>query len=57
MAALRIPEPANGGAPTEDDEGQVLEGLYGPPDTEGIYRANPVGEDAEGTGPSSDEEA
>lgn len=35
--------------PTEDDEEQVLAGLYGPPDADGIYRrvpaeADPLGE-------------
>ena len=33
-----IPEPRNGAGPTEADEEEVLQRLYGPADSDGIYR-------------------
>lgn len=38
MARMAIPEPADGAAPSEPDEVQVLDDLYGPPDPDGVYR-------------------
>lgn len=32
------PVPPNGAASTEADEETVLEGLYGPPDSNGVFR-------------------
>ncbi|WP_185949283.1 hypothetical protein [Microbispora sp. KK1-11] len=39
------PEPAHGAGPTEDDEEAILRSLYGEPDSDGIYRGEPVGGD------------
>lgn len=38
------PEPFDGAGPTEDDEEDVLDLLYGYPDEDGVYR----GESADG---------
>ncbi|MBP2704384.1 hypothetical protein JOL79_11225 [Microbispora sp. RL4-1S] len=32
------PEPRAGAGATEPDEEEILRGLYGPPDADGIYR-------------------
>lgn len=42
MAQMPIPDPKAG--PTEKDEEAVLEGLYGPPDDDGVYRGSPMRE-------------
>lgn len=39
------PTPHRGAAATESGEDQVLAGLYGTPDAEGVYRGDPQSHD------------